>query len=390
MAKLTALQVAKAKNRGLISDGGGLYLQITARGSKSWIYRYRANGRLRDHGLGSVNILSLAEARDAALECRKLRLHGIDPIDAKKKRRVAAQLDAAKAMTFADCATAYIQAHTSGWKNAKHAAQWTSTIETYANPVFGDLPVAEVDVGLVLKVIEPIWVKKFETAKRVRGRVENILDWAKVRGYRTGENPARLKGNLSHLLPAYNKINKVKHHAALPHAEVAGFYAALCKQSGMEAKALQFVILTATRKGEVLGAKWDEIDFKKAVWTIPAERMKMASTHRVPLSPKALALLKELHTERSNDYVFAGTKPNSPISEIAAILKRMDRKDITVHGFRSSFRDWCADLTDVQSEVAEMALAHTISSKVEAAYRRGDLFEKRKLLMNDWAAYCSD
>jgi len=389
MGKLTALQVAKAKNRGLIGDGGGLYLQITARGSKSWIFRYRVDGRLRDHGLGSVNTLSLLEARDAALECRKLRLQGIDPIDAKKKRRVTAQLDAAKSLSFADCAESYIEAHKSGWKSAKHASQWTATLTTYAYPTFGDLPVAEVDVGLVLKAIEKIWTEKPETAGRVRGRIEAVLDWAKVRGYRDGENPARWRGNLAHLLPARNKMARVVHHAALPYAEIGDFWVHLSKQSGTAAQALRYAILTAARTSEVLGATWDEIDIEQAMWTIPAERMKASSEHRVPLPPQAVAILKVLLKQRTGEYVFPGMKAGRPLSNMSllAVLKRMNRPDITAHGFRSTFRDWAAECTETPREVAETALAHTLSNKVEAAYRRSDLIDKRRVLMEDWAGY---
>lgn len=390
MPKLTALKITRAQKPGLLGDGGGLYLQISATGSKSWIFRYRVDGRLRDHGLGSLSTVSLSEARDKALHCRRLRVAGIDPIDARKEQRVAARLEAAKALTFADCATAYIEAHKPGWKNAKHAEQWTSTLSTYVYPVFGDLPVAEIDVGLVLKAIEPIWAEKPETAARVRGRIEAILDWAKVRGYRTGENPAAWRGNLSHLLPPRGKVKKVVHHAALPYAELPAFWKELASQPGSAARALQFAILTATRTSEVLNATWDEIDFDQAVWTIPSERMKAGVEHRVPLAPAALVLLKTLHEQRSGDFVFPGTKKDRPLSNMSLlmVLRRMERDDLTAHGFRSTFRDWAAECTDTPREVAEAALAHTLADKVEAAYRRTDFFDKRRKLMDEWAGYC--
>lgn len=391
MGKLTALQVTRTKDRGLHGDGGGLYLQITKTGGKSWIFRYRVNGRLRCHGLGSASTLSLAEARDAALRCRKLRLEGIDPIEAKKQQRAAARLDAAKSISFADCAESYIEAHRAGWKSDKHAKQWTATMSTYVNPIFGKLPVADIDVGLVMRAIEPIWTTKPETAGRTRGRIEAILDWAKVRGYRTGENPAQWRGNLSHLLPARNKMARVVHHAALPHAEIAAFWVHLSKQSGTAAMALRLAILTAARTSEVLEATWDEMDLEQAIWTIPAERMKAGNEHRTPLSLQAVALLKTLYEQRTGDFVFPGMKAGRPLSNMAMlkVLERMKRRDLTTHGFRSTFRDWTADCTETPREVAEAALAHTLSDKVEAAYRRSDLFYKRRTLMADWATYCT-
>jgi len=391
MPKLTALQVSKLKNRGLYGDGDGLYLQITAKGSKSWLFRYRVDGKLRHHGLGSVKTLSLAEARESARDCRKLRLQGIDPIDYKKQQRAVEKLEAAKAISFQDCAETYIESHKCGWKSEKHADQWTSTLMTYVYPAFGDVPVADVDVTLVLKAIQPIWTDKNETASRVRGRIEAVLDYAKVCGYREGENPAFWKGNLSHLLPARSKVRQEKHHAALPHKDMKAFWKDLSKQAGTGAQALRFTILTAARTGEVLNATWDEIDLDNAVWTIPAERMKASKEHRVPLSPPASAILKVLCKERTGEFVFPGAKKDRPLSNMSltAVLKRMGRTEITTHGFRSTFRDWAAECTDKPREVAEAALAHALESKVEAAYRRSDLFEKRRFLMEDWARVAS-
>jgi len=390
MGKLTALYVSRLKKRGLYGDGGSLYLQISAAGSRSWVFRYRIAGKLRYHGLGSLDTLSLNEAREKAQACRKMRLDGLDPIEEKKRRRTASALEAARALGFEDCAEQYIAAHRSGWKNVKHAEQWSRTLEMFVYPVFGDLPIADIDVTLILKAIEPIWTKKPETASRVRGRIEAVLDWAKVRGYRTGENPARWRGNLSHLLPAKTRVRKAVHHAALPHAELPTFWYELTKQFGTAAQALRLTILTATRTSEVLKATWDEVDLDNAIWTIPAERMKAGSEHRIPLAPAAVIILAKLHKMRRGDFVFPGAKHGRPLSNMAMkmVLRRMGRNDITVHGFRSTFRDWAAEATDAPREVAEAALAHTLTNKVEAAYRRSDLFEKRRELMENWAGWC--
>jgi integrase len=386
--KLTALGVAKLKTPGMYGDGGGLWLQITGKGGKSWIFRFTLDGKSREMGLGSAMTFSLAEARDRALTCRKLCAEGIDPIEARNARRDAARIEAAKAITFRQCAAAYIEAHKAGWRNAKHAAQWAATLDTYANPAFGDLPVQAVDTALVMKAVEPIWATKPETATRVRGRIESILDWATTRGFRRGENPARWKGHLANLLPKRSRVKKVEHHAALPFAEVPAFMKALAEQPGVSANALAFTILTAARTGEIIGAKWSEIDLDAGVWTVPAERMKAGVEHRVPLSDPALQILREMEAIRSGDFVFPGGKRGRPLSNMAMLktLERMGRDDLTVHGFRSSFRDWASETTAFPSEVVEAALAHTIESKVERAYRRGDLFEKRRELMGAWAA----
>jgi integrase len=291
-------------------------------------------------------------------------------------------------MTFDQCAAAYFKAHRAGWRNAKHAAQWSSTIKTYAEPVIGALPVQGIDTTLVIKIIEPLWSKKSETASRLRGRIEAVLDWATVRGYRQGDNPARWRGHLDKLLPARTKVSKVKHHAALPYRELPKFMAALRGQDGMSARALEFLILTAARTGEVIGALPAEI--KDRVWTVPAGRMKGSREHRVPLAAPALAVA-EKHNQRNGAFLFPGAKDDKPLSNMAmlALLERMGRSDLTAHGFRSTFRDWAAECTNYPNEVVEMALAHTINSKVEAAYRRGDLFEKRKSLMSEWAEFCA-
>jgi len=388
--KLSTLAVSRAKTRGYLGDGGGLYLQVTASGSKSWVFRFKDHGRLREMGLGSVHAIGLAEARKRAAACRQMRLDGTDPIAVKKAGKLKAKLEAARAMTFRQCAEAYIEAHKAGWQNAKHAAQWSSTLKTYAYPVFGALPVQAVDVALIAKVLEPIWNTKTETASRLRGRIERVLDWATVRGYRQGDNPARWRGHLDQLLPARSRVHKVQHHAALPYAEVGQFMADLREQDTTSALALEFLILTATRTAEVIEATWTEIDLDAAVWTIPPERMKAKKEHRVPLSKPALAILKRLHKHRAGEFVFMGTKPGKPLSNVAllTLLERLGRSGLTVHGFRSTFRDWCAERTNFPREVAEHALAHSLADRVEAAYRRGDLFEKRRRLMVEWGKFC--
>jgi integrase len=388
--RLTARMVEQVKKPGYYGDGAGLVLRVADSGSKVWLFRYKTQGRVREMGLGPVRDVSLAEAREGAREARRLRRAGIDPIDAKRQRQAAARLDAAKTITFSQCAAAYIENHRAAWKNRKHAAQWEATLRTYAYPVFGNLPVATVDTALVIKVLDPMWSKKPETASRLRGRIEAVLDFAKVRGYRDGENPARWKGHLKEALPAVSKLRKIKHHAALPYAEIGAFLADLRTREGGAAAALEFAILTAARTAEVIGARWSEIDMATGVWTIPAERMKARVEHRIPLNKQALAVLRRAAAGKVNDVVFCGQKPGRPLSNMALlmVLRRMNRGDLTAHGFRSTFRDWAAECTNFPAEVAEAALAHVVGDKVEAAYRRGDLFEKRRRLMDAWATYC--
>jgi integrase len=392
--RLSYKKVETLKQVGMHGDGGGLYLQVTegADGTprKSWLFRYSVGGRERQMGLGPLHDVSVAEARDRAVAARELRRAGKDPITEREASRVVNGLLAAKTMSFDECATAYVAVHRSGWRNVKHASQWANTISAYCSPVFGRLPVQAIDVGLVMKVLEPIWTTKPETASRVRGRIERILDWAKVRGYRDGDNPARWRGHLNHLLPARGKIRKVKHHAALPYGEIPAFLAALRTRNAVAARALEFAILTAARTGEVIGAKWDEIDLDGRVWTIPAARMKAGEEHRVPLSDNAAEILKHMKKDQQNDQVFPGDR-RAALSNMAflMLLRRMGRDDITAHGFRSTFRDWVEEQTDTLRAVAEMSLAHTIGNAVEAAYRRGDLFEKRRVLMSKWASYCT-
>jgi integrase len=379
----------------LYADGGGLYLQVTPGNnhhiSKSWIFRFAGgNGKERYMGLGSFDTVGLDEAREKAGECRKLRDQGKDPIETRTAQRASAAAERAKAMTFEQCAERYIAAHRAGWRNPKHASQWQNTLATYVSPTLGRLPVQAVDVGLVTKVLEPIWSTKPETASRVRGRIEAVLDWAAARGFREADNPARWKGRLDKLLPRRSKVRAVQHHAALPYPEIGAFICALRERPATAARALEFAILTAARTGEVLGARWSEIDLRAKVWTVPASRMKSGREHRVPLSDAAIAVLQEMHGLRENDHVFPGDRREA-LSDMALLmlLRRMNRSDLTAHGFRSTFRDWAAECTNFPNEVVEMALAHAVSDKVEAAYRRGDLFEKRRKVMDAWASYCA-
>jgi integrase len=392
LGRLSAVALRKINTPGLYPDGGGLSLQVTKGGARTWVYRFMLHGRAREMGLGPLHIVTLAEAREKARECRKLRHEGIDPIEARKARQAEQRLAGATAITFRECAEAYIAAYEAGWKNPKHAKQWPSTLETYVYPMFGALPVQAIDVGLVMKVLEPIWRTKSETAGRVRGRIEAVLDWAKARGYRNGENPAQWRGHLDKLLPARSKVRKVEHHPALAYAEMGEFIEDLREQEGVAARALEFLILTSSRTGEVIDARWDEFDLGAKIWTVPADRMKAGKEHRVPLSGRALAIVEEMKAVRSdgNEFVFPGGRAGRPLSNMAMLklLSRMGRGDLTTHGFRSSFRDWAAECTGFPAEVVEMALAHTVADKVEAAYRRGDLVQKRRELMETWARYC--
>lgn len=390
--RLSAMAVTRASKPGLYADGAGLYLRVSRNGSKSWAFRFTLRGKPREMGLGGLTKVSLADARKKAADVRLLLSNGHDPLELRQqeeaKRVREEKLNAARGMTFDKCAEAYIAAHEPSWKNEKHKQQWRNTIAAYVSPVFGNTRVQDIDLDLVMKVIEPIWNKKTETARRIRGRIEVILDWAKVRGYRSGENPARWRGQMDQLLPARSKLNSIKHHAALPYAEIPDFMKALRASVGNSAAALEFLILTAARTSEVIYAKLSEIDFKKKLWTVPAARMKSRREHRVPLSPAAVAILKRME-QAKGEYVFSGRTPDSPLSNMALLmtLGRMNRPDITAHGFRSTFRDWAAESTSFPSEVVEMALAHVIEGKTEAAYRRGDLLDKRRELMDAWGQY---
>src|SRR5664280_762639 len=384
---LTARTVATATIPGLYPDGRGLYLQVSGPTAKSWLYRYTLRSKTRAMGLGSAldDGLSLADARAKRDELRALVVHGIDPLRAKDAARAQDQLAAAKSITFKEAAEQYIATHRAGWRNVKHAGQWAATLERDAYPIIGALPVSEIDTAIVLKVLQPIWTEKRETANRLRGRIESVLDWAKAREFRAGENPARWRGHLSMLLAARGATEKRKHHAAMPFAEIGGFMADLRGRDGVGARALEFAILTATRTGEVLGARWSEIDMSARVWIISGDRMKAGREHRVPLSDAALAVLEQMRAAGlSGDYIFPSIGRGRPLSNMAMLkqLERMNRAELTVHGFRSSFRDWAAERTNFANEVLEMALAHAIGDKVEAAYRRGELLDKRRRLMD--------
>ncbi|MBA5690283.1 tyrosine-type recombinase/integrase [Rugamonas apoptosis] len=391
LEKLKALSVAKLEAPGYYGDGGGLWLQVSKTKTKSWIFRYTLNKKQREMGLGSLLTVSLAEAREKAKACRLLVLDGIDPLAEREARKQRLAVTKAKLITFDQCAKRYIAAHRASWKNLKHASQWENTLATYASPVIGCLPVAEVDTALIVKLLSQIWEEKTETATRLRGRIECILDWAAVNKFRQGDNPARWRGHLDHLLANPNKIAPVKNHPALPWQEIGAFMTKLRERDGIAARAVEFAILTACRSGEVRGAKWCEFDLLSAIWTIPAARMKAGKEHRVPLSSAAIQVLESLPKE--GEVVFHGRNVESHLSDMSltAVLRRMDRADITIHGFRSTFRDWCAESpsNSFSREVCEHALAHSLPDKVEAAYRRGDLLEKRVLLMSAWAKYCS-
>lgn len=385
--KLTARSVDANRARGRYSDGGGLVLQISKWGTKSWAFRYQRKGRDRHMGLGPVHTVSLADAREAARECRKLLLQGRDPIDERKEKKKRELLDEVHSLTFRECAERYIAAQAGGWRNEKHRAQWSSTLAAYAYPTIGELAASAIDTTLVLNCLEPIWSHTPETAKRLRGRIENILDWAAVRGYRAGDNPARWRGHLSKLLPAPGKVRAVRHHAAMPYSELPKFMADLRDRDELAARALELTVLTSLRTSEVIEAEWDEFDLAAKVWTVSARRMKMKREHRVPLSKRAIEILSTL--PHKSELVFPGLRKGHPLSNMAMLktLERMSR-GVTVHGFRSTFRDWAAERTNYPNHVVEMALAHAVGDKVEAAYRRGDLFEKRRRLMEDWAQYC--
>lgn len=389
--KLTDREVRSLKEPGRYGDGLGLWLQVSDVGGKSWLFRFMLNGRARMMGLGRYDDVSLEEARRKARECRKLLAEGKDPLEERKARLALDRLASAKVLTFNECARAYIEANRAGWKNDKHAGQWESTLATYASPIIGKLPVAEIDTGLVLKVLEPIWTTKAETASRLRGRIEAVLGWATVRGYRSGDNPAAWRNHLDKALPARSAVKRVENHPALPYVEIGAFMAQLREQKGIASRALEFTILTAARTNETIGATWQEIDLEAGVWTVPAERMKAKKEHRVPLSPQAVAVLREvLPLKGADDAPAFPTPKGGHLSGMAmlAVLRRMGRGDLTVHGFRSTFRDWAGEMTGFPREVIEHALAHQLKDKAEAAYARGTLFEKRRRLMDEWATYC--
>jgi integrase len=348
-------------------------------------------------GLGSYPEITLAAARQAAAEAREQRRAGVDPIEARDVQKAALRAADAKVMTFRECAEAFVRAHQAGWRNAKHRAQWQSTLETYAGPFIGALSVQFVDTGQVMRVLEqsigsdrlPLWEARPETASRLRGRIESILDWARVRGHRSGENPARWRGHLDHLLPSRRKVRGVRHHAAVPYSELPAFMVELQQRPAVAARGLEFLILTASRAGMVVGATWSELDLMSRVWTIPGPRMKSGREYRVPLSDAAMRIIESMQAVCDGEFVFPGERRHG-LSNMAftMLLRRMKREQITAHGFRATFRTWAAETTTFHPEVVEAALAHVVGNKVEAAYQRGDLFEKRRLLMAAWSEYC--
>jgi integrase len=414
MMRLSSAAVRNAKP-GWHADGGGLYLQVTAGKdgavNKSWVYIYTLAKRERNMGLGGFAVLGLAQAREEAARWRAVLKDGKDPIDVRDAERAAQRAAAAEAAkptapTFERCSILYMAAHEAGWRNAKHRSQWSSTLLTYAYPTIGALPVDAIDTGHVVQILTPIWTAKNETASRVRGRIETILDWARVQDYRTGENPARWAGHLEHLLPARAKVHKSGHHPALPWTQIPKFMAELQAQEGLAARCLEFTILTAARSGESRGLPW-EGEIAGDLWTVPAGRMKRDREHRVPLAAPALATIDYMRTVRQNDYVFPGDDPDAPLSDMSltAVIRRMNEarkkaglplwidpkqggREVVPHGFRSSFRDWVDEATEFPDWLAEAALAHAKGDKVEAAYKRGEALAKRRKLMEAWAECC--
>ncbi len=392
--KLSADQVKRTVDTGTYGDGGGLYLQVAPNGTKSWIYRYQIAKRRRWMGLGGFPEISLANARQLRNQHRLQVKAGIDPIEVKRENTTKAveerKKSKAQAMTFERCAEDFIAQKEPEWKSAKHAQQWQNTLKHYAFPIIGLLPVGDIENHHILEILQPIWLKKTETATRVRNRIELILDYASALKFRAGDNPARWRGNLDAILPKPSKVKNVKHHTALPYDDMSQFMAELLGVNGLAAKALILTILTATRTSEVLNARWSEFNLDKRTWTIPSERMKTGKAHRIPLSAPAVDLLNNIKDGSKSKLVFPGQKQGKSLSNMAMTntLRRMGRGELTVHGFRSTFRDWVAEKTNYPQRVAETALAHKLKDAAEAAYQRGDLLEKRVQLMQAWAEYC--
>ncbi|HEX3919379.1 MAG TPA: integrase arm-type DNA-binding domain-containing protein [Caulobacteraceae bacterium] len=400
--EVTRLAGAKNDKTRMHHDGGGLYLIVDKRGGASWVFRYMIDGKARSAGLGPYPTVRLGAARRKADTMRRLlKEDRVDPLQAREAERTAKRLEAARAMTFRQCAEAYIASNNAAWRNEKHGKQWAATLEAYVYPLVGKAAVGAIDVTMVMEVLEQLvgdpparlWTARPETAGRVRGRMEAVFGWAEARGLRSGDNPAAWKGRLEHQLPSHAKIKKVTHHAALDHAETGAFLRVLRTQPGMAARALEFAILTAARTGEALGSVWGEINLADKVWLIPAERMKGKKAHRVPLSDVAVAILTSLKPADAEpgDFVFPGAKPGRPLSNMAflMLLRRMSRDDLTAHGFRSTFRDWAFEVSGFPGELAEAALAHVAGNAVVQAYQRGDALDRRRLMMTAWAEYCS-
>ena len=386
---LTVKKVESIKKVGLHKDGGNLYLKVTATGSRSWVFRYTINAQRHYLGLGSFEDVGLQEARESADKLRGLLRQNIDPLKERERVAVEKLLEVAKLMTFSECADAFVGKHIHELKNKKHIQQWRNTLNDYAYPHIGQLPITSIDTALVIKCLEPIWLTKNETASRVRGRIEQVLAWATVSGYRVGDNPARWRGHLDKLLPKPSKVQNVKHHAALDYKLIPEFMRQLRQQVGIAARCLEFTIMTATRTNEAIGAIWSEIDLESKLWIIPADRMKAEREHIIPLSNACITILIDMQSQQLNNFVFSGQSRNGGLSNMAMlkVLERMGRKDLTVHGFRSTFSDWVSEQTNHSSDTREMCLAHTIANKAEAAYRRGDMIDKRFKVMTDWADY---
>lgn len=385
--RLTSAQIQKLSKPGWYPDGQGLYLQVSQSNTKSWVYRYEKDGKERRHGLGSYTTNTLEVARISASQCRQLRNDGYDPIDFKRQ-----QLDDTKirAIDFKTCALSYIESHKLSWKSSKHETQWRNSLETYAYPIIGNLTVEKIDTRMIMNVLEPIWFDTTETATRVRQRIETVLDWAKVKGYRSGENPALWRGHLNTLLPKRSKIQKVNHYPAMPYVDLPDYFCSLRNTNTTAARVLALTILTATRTNEIRQATWSEIDFNKSLWVIPENRMKMGKEHRIPLTPESILILNEMKQNKINNFIFPGVQHHKSIGDSALLnLLKQTHPTMTVHGFRSTFRDWCAETTNFPSDLAEAALAHSIINQTQAAYERGDKLDKRRLLMNTWSNYCA-
>jgi integrase len=379
---------------GLFGDGNGLWLQVTVakdgkRRNRSWVFRYTTGGRTTEVGLGSLDVVGLKEAREQAREYCALRLRGVDPLQHRDAQRAAVAAANMKSLTFEAAAHAYIAAHRDEWRSQQHAQEWPRSLTQHVFPTLGSLPVSTIDTALVVKALGNVWQSAPETGARLRGRIEAILDWATVSGYRTGDNPARWSGHLEYLLAAPRK-RRIEHLAAMPWRDVPSFMQKLRGTDSVAARALEFAILTAARTGEVRGAVWNEVDLDSAVWSLPGERTKSGREHRVALSPRCMQILKEVRPlARQGQHVFPGIKGGLGESAFLKLLKSLGHADITVHGFRSSFRDWAGEATNFPREVCEAALAHATGDRVERAYRRGDALEKRRKLMQAWDAFCS-
>jgi integrase len=372
---------------GKYADGHGLYLLVGPAGGKSWFFRFKTGRKSFDMGLGPLHTVSLKDARRRALACRQQRLDGLNPLTEKRRARQPAP----EVMTFEACARRYIGDKKAEWKGTASLAQWEQSLGAYVFPKIGRLSVAEIDTGAVMRVLDPIWRQKTETASRVRQRIETVLDWATTRGYRQGENPARWRGHLENLLPRPTKIRSVTPHSALPAEEVPALLEALTGRRGVSARATEFLILTAARTGEVIRARWDEINLAERVWTVPASRMKSGVEFKVPLSPRAVAVLDRLEQICQSEFIFPGLSGGRPLAKnsLMELLKNMGRSNITIHGFRASFSSWAAERTNFAPEIREAALAHKVGTAVERAYRRGDFFNKRRQLLEAWARFCT-